>query len=301
MKKLFVITVLSFCALLLLSLASISPNETYQRVSQWGEGVLNRPMDIAWEGGLLYVADAENQAITIFKDNGTLITRWRGFKRPISITVKGNNAYVVDFLADEIVHLKSDGTGPRRWGRHGAGEGEFDGPSGIAVDSEGNVYVSDFYNHRIQKFTREGRFLLQWGSDGRWGGRFHYPTDVAVASHDQVYVADAYNQRIQKFTSGGGYITKWGGIGFGIPGGWRGWFRLAKAIALDRQGNVYVADAFNRRIQKFTREGKFLTAWGQDQIRYAAGVAVGSGGQVYVSDFFNNRILVFSVKSGTNP
>ena len=162
------------------------------------------------------------------------------------------------------------------------------------MDRQGNVYVSDFYNHRIQKFTQEGRFLLQWGRNGRWGGNFHYPTDVVAGSDDQVYVADAYNQRIQKFTSDGRYVAKWGGIGFGIPGGWEGWFRLAKAIALDLQGNVYVADAFNRRIQKFTGEGKFLSAWGQDQIRYAAGVAVDPQGRVYVSDFFNNRILVFT-------
>jgi tripartite motif-containing protein 71 len=301
MKKVFVITGFLVTAVLLFSSTSTARKETYQKIAQWGEGVLNRPMDIAWEGGFLYVADAENQTITIFKDHGTLVRRWRGFKRPISITAKGNNAYVVDFLADEVVHLKSDGTEIRRWGRHGRGEGEFDGPSGIAVDSQANVYVSDFYNHRVQKFTQEGRFVLQWGGNGRWGGSFHYPTDVAIGPDDQVYVADAYNQRIQKFTRDGRYLTKWGGIGFGFSGGWRGWFRLAKAVTLDSRGNVYVADAFNRRIQKFTAEGRFIATWGEDEIRYAAGVAVDSEGQVYVADFFNNRILVFAPKLEGSP
>lgn len=158
--------------------------------------------------------------------------------------------------------------------------------------------MTDFYNHRVQKFTADGKFLLQWGSNGRWSGRFHYPTDVAVNNQGEVFVVDAYNHRIQKFTRDGHYLTKWGGISYGLSGKWPGWFRLAKAVAIDQEGYVYVADAFNHRVQKFTGQGKLVSWWGGlgsdlGQIHYAAGVAVDTQRSVFVSDFFNNRIEKF--------
>ncbi len=136
---------------------------------------------------------------------------------------------------------------------------------------------------------------MQWGDQGRRSGRFHYPTDVAV-SQTEVFVADAYNHRIQKFTQEGDYLAKWGGLGYGISGKWLGWFRLAKAVTVDSHNNVYVADAFNYRVQKFTEEGELLGVWGKSQpgeeqlVQYPAGVTVASDGTIYVSDFFKNRI-----------
>ncbi len=48
------------------------------------------------------------------------------------------------------------------WGVAGAGNGQFNEPSGIAVDRDGNVYVADRGNHRIQKFTNNGQFITKW-------------------------------------------------------------------------------------------------------------------------------------------
>lgn len=258
---------------------------------------LNHPMGLAWQKGFLYVADTENGAIKKFRADGSLVSEWKGFKRPVDVAAVGDLVYVADFLTDRISKLRSDGTLIAQWGRHGQGDGEFDAPSGIAVDSRGNVYVADFYNHRIQKFTGDGQFLLKWGSGGRGSGKFHYPTDVVVNDRDELLVADAYNHRIQKFTSEGEYLNKWGGTGYGVSGKWLGWFRLAKAVAVDAEGDVYVADAFNYRVQKFTPDGELLAVWGNSSIteeeqviQYPAGVAAGTDGRMYVSDFFKNRI-----------
>ncbi|MBI2288231.1 MAG: 6-bladed beta-propeller [Chloroflexi bacterium] len=280
-----------------------SPKESYHGILQWGGEVkLYHPMGIAWDGGFLYVADTENGEVKKFREDGTFVDQWNGFKRPVDIAISGNFAYVADFLADKIFKLKKDGTLVNQWGRHGKGEGEFDAPSGIAVDDKEDVYVTDFYNHRIQKFSSNGRFQGQWGSDGRGSGRLHYPTDVAIDHAGNIYVADAFNHRIQKFTGDGRYIAKWGGVGYGLSGRWPGWFRLAKAVAVDKEGHVYVADAFNHRIQKFTADGRPLALWGglgngMDQVHYAAGVAVDQDGYLYVSDFFNNRIIKLAPKS----
>ncbi|MFH0847040.1 MAG: hypothetical protein V1894_03145 [Chloroflexota bacterium] len=55
----------------------------------------------------------------------------------------------------------------RKWGNPGSGDGQFNLPSGIAVDPAGNVYIADQYNHRIQKFTSNGTFITKWGMISR--------------------------------------------------------------------------------------------------------------------------------------
>jgi DNA-binding beta-propeller fold protein YncE len=68
---------------------------------------------------------------------------------------------------------------------------------------------------------------------------------------------------------------------------------------VDASGNVYVADAGNNRIQKFSSSGTLITMWGSlgtgnGQFSNPSGVAVDASGNVYVADTFNNRIQVFS-------
>lgn len=279
-----------------------SPSESCRTLwrSPQAEALLNRPMDIAWSDGDLYVADTENGAIRKLREDGALVATWTGFARPVDVAVVDDAIYVADFVADRISRLNAHGELIQRWGGRGTGPGEFDAPSGVAVDPAGDVYVTDFYNHRVQKFTADGQFLLQWGRPGRWHGQLHYPTDLAVNGRGEVFVADAYNHRVQAFTDAGDHLSGWGGVGYGIPGRWRGWFRLAKALDVDTDGDVYVADAFNRRVQKFTHAGRFVAAWAsgtvdeeEEGLRYPAGVAAASDGRVFVTDFFGNRIWAF--------
>jgi tripartite motif-containing protein 71 len=103
------------------------------------------------------------------------------------------------------------------WGSTGTGDGEFDWPWGVAVDTEGNIYVADGNNNRIQKFDSSGTFLGWWGRDdlggtgwhapssGRTGvsgagdGEFDSPFGVAVDFNGKVYVTEYWNHRVQKF------------------------------------------------------------------------------------------------------
>ena len=181
-----------------------------------------------------------------------------------------------------------------QWGFYGIGDGQFDYPNGVAVDSYGYVYVVDNGNDRIQKFTSDGTFVTKWGSYGIGDGEFDYPVGIAVDSSGYVYVADNGNDRIQKFTSAGTFVTKWGYYGIGD-----GEFDFPFGVAVDSSNNVYVADYSNHRVQKFTSSGTFVTKWGSygsgdGEFNYPAGIAVDSSGYVYVTGQYNDRIQKFT-------
>lgn len=270
-----------------------TPREACRRVAAWtGDNRFDHPMQLTWSHGLLHVADTGEGAVERFRPDGTLASRWTGFQRPVATAVAPNAVYVADFLADRVVKLSPEGEVLDRWGRSGTGPGEFDAPAGLALDGWGNLYVSDFYNHRIQKFDSTGRFVAEWGGKGRTSGRFRFPAGIAVSDRGEVYVADAFNHRVQVFTAEGEYLRQWGGIGFGLGGSWPGWFLLAKEIALDASGDVYVVDAFNGRLQKFTPEGDLLALWDPDDpaLAYPSGVAVGPDGTVWVGEFYADRV-----------
>ena len=86
-----------------------------------------------------------------------------------------------------------------KWGSKGIGDGQFNNPTDIAIDSIGNIYVTDTGNNRIQKFNFNGTFITKWGSKGDKDGQFSNPCGITVDIEGNVYVADTGNYRIQKF------------------------------------------------------------------------------------------------------
>jgi len=81
--------------------------------------------------------------------------------------------YVADSWNNRIQKFTKDGRFLSAWGSYGSGDGQFNYPRGIAIDTDGLVYVADSWNNRIQKFTKDGQFLSAWGSEGSGDGQFN--------------------------------------------------------------------------------------------------------------------------------
>ena len=128
------------------------------------------------------------------------------------------------------------------------------------IDKENNIWVTDVGLHQIFKFNSDGTLLLTLGKaqvPGNDKEHFSLPTDVAVSADGSFYVSDGYgNSRVVKFSKDGTYLFEWGKFG-----NKQGEFNIPHGIDLDKNGNVYVADRENNRIQKFDAQGNFITLW----------------------------------------
>lgn len=201
--------------------------------------------------------------------------------------------YVTEAGNNRVQKFDSNGNFLMKFGSGGTGDGQFQAPKGIAVDSGGNIYVTDFSNHRVQKFDSEGNFLLKFGTSGSGDGQFNQPVSIAIDSVGNLYVADTGNNRVQKFDSNGNFLLK-----FGTPGNGNGQFNGAEGVAIDSGNNVYVLDQWNGRVQKFSSTGTYITqfgSWGSadGQFDQPEAVTVDQDDVVYVTDEGNQRIQIF--------
>ena len=204
--------------------------------------------------------------------------------------------YVSNTGNHEILKFGPDGVLITRWGGYGAGNGQFDNPVGIDVDSLGNVYVADYGNDRIQKFDKNGAFITTWGSEGTGGGQFDGPWDLSVSIFDRIFVTELNNHRIQSFHPDG---TPWyvlGELGTGA-----GQFNAPQGIHASPGSLVYVADTGNNRIQIFEGGGSFFDMFGTPgpepgQLDAPSDV-YHAGGTIYVAELGTDRIQVFDVET----
>mmetsp|Transcript_51165 Transcript_51165/g.141596 ORF Transcript_51165/g.141596 Transcript_51165/m.141596 type:complete len:476 (+) Transcript_51165:719-2146(+) len=134
-------------------------------------------------------------------------------------------------------------------------------PHGLHMDHKGYLWATDVGVHRVLQLSPDsGKVLLEMGTGRPGGGAtgFHAPTDVAVNPRtDEVFVSDGYgNSRVAVFSYSGKFLREWGS-----PGDGPGQFRIPHSITLDADGNVYVADRENARVQVFDPEGRYKSQW----------------------------------------
>ncbi|MEN8172267.1 MAG: flippase activity-associated protein Agl23 [Chloroflexota bacterium] len=142
---------------------------------------------------------------------------------------------------------------------------------------------------------------LSIGKPGSSSGEFNMPRDLAFAPDGSIYVADTGNHRVQHLSPDGDTLEIWGSFADSAVGSAPGGtFYEPWGIAVGPEGNVYVTDTWNHRVQKFSAEGDFITQWGsfgQAETSTAfwgpRDIVVDSDGRVYITDTGNKRIAVF--------
>jgi DNA-binding beta-propeller fold protein YncE len=197
----------------------------------------------------------------------------------------------------------------------GTSLGQVSGPTGIALSNDGQtIYVVDGGNQRIQRFSRNGAFLGAWSAedDQRIGLGWFDPasqgaSDIIVGPDNLIYIADTWNHRIIILDAEGNLVRELGRSGeitdtgnSTDPSVSPGLFYGPRSLAI-ADGELYVTDTGNERVQVFASDGTFLRAFGgtgsePGQLLEPVGIAIGPDGNVYVADTGNARISVFTTQ-----
>jgi hypothetical protein len=210
--------------------------------------------------------------------------------------------------APPITIFDSAGNYVRGWGGDGTGYEWPQREHGILIDSKGFVWLGGnscptnglpglkpVADDQILKFTQDGKFVMQVGHSNQSKGNadtanFHRPADAQfVQQTNELFVADGYgNHRVVVVDADTGKFKRmWGAFGnkpadsdscevlrnttFEEPG--RQQFSIVHAIRVARDGNVYVADRENRRVQKFSADGKFIKQLTKGDTNFALDLA----------------------------
>ncbi|MGZ3866599.1 MAG: NHL repeat-containing protein [Bacteroidia bacterium] len=230
---------------------------------------LNYPSGVACDdAGNVYVADMENSVIRKIDKNG------------IITTVAGNGT--AGFSGD----------------KKAATAAELNDPSSVTVDNEGNLYIADYGNNRIRKVNKKGIIytIAGTGKPGFAGDKgqaisaeLNSPASVVYDKNGNLFIADVNNNCVRKI-SRNGYITTIAGgkgqeySGDGGPAIDAGMY-WPESLALDNEGNLYVADAGNFVVRKIDSKGLIWTLTDNGNIKNEepAAVAFDMSGTLYIA------------------
>lgn len=150
----------------------------------------------------LYVVDKANQRILLFGSNlkferEILVKESRGLK-DVKVDEIGR-IYVLSTINGLICVYNSEGNLLLRFGTRGAGKGEFDFPTSLAIDRKGLIYVTDQHKNKVLVFNNKGRFLYTFSQLGWREGRLHRPSFIHINSSGRIFIVDRANTRISVF------------------------------------------------------------------------------------------------------
>ncbi len=254
---------------------------------------INTPLGIARDAaGNLYFADGNNNRIRKVTPGGTITT------------------------------FAGDGTGSFGGDNGPATSAQIFGPFNIKFDSLGNAYIADTGNNRIRKVTPGGTITTYAGTgtanfsgDGgaATAATFNTPIGLAFDGSDNLYVTDYSNGSIRKITQATGIITTVAGNGANGYGGDNGPATSAqlnspRAVLVDTNGDLYIADTTNSRVRKVDAGGTITTVAGDGnaafsgdggppasaQVSTPQGLALYGTAGILVSDTGNRRIRLIT-------
>ena len=249
---------------------------------------------------------------------------------PAALTFdSAGNMYIADASNSRVRKVDANGTittfaGTGDFGDFGdtnvATKAGMNRPYGVVMDKAGNLYIADTYSDAIRKVAASTGIMSTFagtmqgfGGDGggATGALLDTPTALVLDAAGNLYIADTNNHRIRKVGTDGN-ITTFAGNGdaadFGDGGpATRASLNSPEGLAIDKAGNIYVADTASHRVRKISPDGTITTVAGngsggfqgdggpatEASLYYPKGLAVdASSGNLYIADWLNSRIRV---------
>jgi sugar lactone lactonase YvrE len=210
-------------------------------------------------------------------------------QKPYGVDIHDGKLFVVDTIAAAVAVVDVVDGSFEPLGVKGAGR--LQKPINISVDEDGTRYVTDRKLQRVLVYDAENRYVSAFGDPEAWA-----PADVAIAG-DELYVADRQNGQVVVLDKNSGEeLRRLGREGFGVAE-----FLFPSNLALDGEGNVYVSDTLNYRIQKVDAEGEPLQQFGEvgdglGQFARPKGIAVDREGRLYVVDSAFSNVQIFNAE-----
>jgi len=298
-----------------------------------------QPRDVGVDSsGNVYVADNGNSRIVVLNgQTGKCLEKpfkMNGGGAPIGVTVStttaGQLVYVANGTKSQVQVFTTAGAFQRTISSQGSCS--INRARDAAADASGNIYVANYESNDILEFSPTGTCIRAWGTHGKaktgavcngnGDGTFANPYGVAVgtdpfidagAPGEAIYVADSNDDCLQEFTPSGTFVAEMGSPGSNTE---TGTFTQLRRVAVDASGDVWGADLWGNRVEKFTPS----YSGGKESYSYATtipnpvippgdspsavynqvrGISFDSSGNVVTMDTVNQRVVVLS-SSGTS-
>ena len=228
-----------------------------------GDAEFTEPWGIAvGPDGSVYVADTWNHRVQKFTSELVFITKWGSFAN----VPRGGSEQTGRFFGPRAVAVDAEGsvfvtdTGNKRvqkfsptgqfigvFGEPGSGKGQFQEPVGIAIDGMGEILVADTWNRRIQRFTRELRYVGEFPVAGWVGQSVVNKPYLAADGEGNVFLTDPEGHRVIEYSSTGVLLKVIGRFGADASS-----FNLPAAVVVGPKGELFVSDAGNNRVLRFS-------------------------------------------------
>ncbi|MEK7689160.1 MAG: hypothetical protein AAB313_02760 [Deltaproteobacteria bacterium] len=289
--------------------------------------MLNEPKGVAVDRkGNIYIADTENCLIMRVDTNG-YISAIAGHFLPHSES--GSDV-------EEMMYQRQLGKLPRKEGLPSDSIGDngpailssLRFPSAIAVDKKGNIYISDTLNNRVRKVDVTSGIITTIAGNGQDGSggdegqateaNLSEPSSIAIDRNENIFIADLMNHKIRKVDAATGVITTVAGSGGNasfsgddgpaIDAG----LAAPSGVAVDNEGNIFIADSFNNRIRMVDKDTGFISTIAGDDTSFSVrdkkssknslsqpySIAIDSKGDIYTTDSDNHMVRKIYRKTG---
>ncbi|WML59060.1 6-bladed beta-propeller [Neobacillus sp. PS2-9] len=214
--------------------------------------------------------------------------------KPMDVTSNNSFTYVSDTNNKRVLAFDVGGNLLFSFGEEGTGKGQFTFPYGIATDDKGRVFVADLYNGNISIFDEKGKFIDYFAQKTMTEKKISSPAALRIIDK-KVYITDIKTNKAYVFDMNGKLL-----LDVGKPGKNDGELSAPNGITADEDGNIYVVDTANQRVQIFNKQGKFVkiingsnNGKGESIFVNPRGIGIDSRGIMYVVSNLTHLVYGF--------